>query len=455
MTDQNHAMRDDIAFMRALAEAGRDGPMAGGSILVAAGVIYAACGVAAAAGIAYNITWGGFYPLVVWFGGTGVFLAALSLIKRRLGPAADPARGASVVWTGTGWAIGAIVFSLIILSVRTQVWMLMAALPSVILAIYGAAWFVGAMLSKLRWLYAVAFGSFAMALVSAWFAADANRLFADSQLVVRDRFSDEVIGQGPDLVLIPGLASSRATWKATAERLRGRYRLHLIQVAGFAGETARGNGEGEVVIATAEAIDAYLVEKQLTPAVLIGHSLGGTMIPYLAEKHPEHLRTALVVDALPFFGVLMAGPQATAETIRPMAAQMRDGTIAADDAAYAKMMAPQLARMVQAPADRETVQHWSLVSDRGVAARALYDDLTLDLRPALSTIHTPITLIYPDNAPAGAPVAMVDGLYKAMFAPAPAIKLKRIDNSLHFIMLDQPQAFADALDAFLAEAQAH
>src|ERR1700753_1345350 len=51
--------------------------------------------------------------------------------------------------------------------------------------------------------------------------SDPNRLFADSKLVVRDRFSDEIVGKGPDLVLIPGLASSRATWKATAERLPG------------------------------------------------------------------------------------------------------------------------------------------------------------------------------------------------------------------------------------------
>ena len=39
------------------------------------------------------------------------------------------------------------------------------------------------------------------------------------KVVVRDRFSDEVVGKGPDLVFIPGLASSRVTWKATAERL--------------------------------------------------------------------------------------------------------------------------------------------------------------------------------------------------------------------------------------------
>jgi hypothetical protein len=39
---------------------------------------------------------------------------------------------------------------------------------------------------------------------------------AHADNVVRDRFSDEIVGQGPDLVLVPGLASSRGTWKATA-----------------------------------------------------------------------------------------------------------------------------------------------------------------------------------------------------------------------------------------------
>src|SRR5450755_2169785 len=72
--------------------------------------------------------------------------------------------------------------------------------------------------------------------VSATAAADANRLFADSRLIVRDRISVEVIGAGPDLLFTPGLASPREPCRPPAERLRGRYRLHLIQVAGFAGE---------------------------------------------------------------------------------------------------------------------------------------------------------------------------------------------------------------------------
>ena len=280
---------------------------------------------------------------------------------------------------------------------------------------------------------------------------DPNRLFSDSKIVVRDRFSDEVVGKGPDLVFIPGLASSRTTWKATAERLRGKYRLHLIQVAGFSGEPARGNAAGEVVVPTAEAIDDYLVEQKLSPAVVVGHSLGGTMVLYLAQKRPEHLRKALVVDALPFYAVAMMGPTASVEQVKPMATKIRDAKWDGDSAAYGKSMEPQIARMVTAPADRAMVVNWSVQSDHGVVMRALYDDLTLDLRPGLAAMKTPIVLLYPDNTPAGAPEGVMDKMYPPIFAPAATIKTQRIDKSLHFIMLDQPQAFAAALDAFLTQ----
>ncbi len=143
----------------------------------------------------------------------------------------------------------------------------------------------------------------------------------------------------------------------------------------------------------------------------------------------------------------MMGPQATAETVRPMAAQIRDASAAAPDAAYAQMMTPQINGMVSGDADRQVVLGWALASDRGVVARALYDDVTLDLRPRLAAIRTPIVLLYPNRAP---DPAKTDQVYLPLYAGAPAIALKRVDSARHFIMLDQPQAFADALDAFLA-----
>jgi pimeloyl-[acyl-carrier protein] methyl ester esterase len=112
-------------------------------------------------------------------------------------------------------------------------------------------------------------------------------------------------------VLIPGLASSRDTWKGQTAALASHHRVHLIQMAGFAGEPARSNATGTVVVPTAEAIDAYLVSEHLTPAVLVGHLLGGTMIFSLTEHHPEHIKKALLVDALPFSATVMGNTKAT------------------------------------------------------------------------------------------------------------------------------------------------
>lgn len=280
--------------------------------------------------------------------------------------------------------------------------------------------------------------------------SDPNRLFADSRLVVRDRFSDEIVGKGPDLVFIPGLASSRATWKATAERLRGHYRLHLLQVAGFAGEPSRANATGDVLAPTAEAIDAYLVQQKLTPATVIGHSLGGTTVLYLAEHHPAHLKKAMMVDALPFFGS-MQDPKATADSIRPMAEKMRDAMAGSGAKTTAASLEPQMAGMSKDAATRHMVAEWGALSDRTVVARAMFDDMTLDLRPGLSSVTTPMVLVYPDNAPLGVPAGMMQKVYTAQYAPAPSVKPQMVTGSQHFVMLDQPQAFSAALDAFLAE----
>jgi pimeloyl-ACP methyl ester carboxylesterase len=276
-------------------------------------------------------------------------------------------------------------------------------------------------------------------------ACAGTKMFSDSTLVVRDRFSDEIVGQGPDLIFIPGLSSSREVWKATAERLKGGYRLHLIQVAGFAGEAPRANASGPVLVPTAEAIDAYLVAQHLAPATVIGHSLGGTMILYLAEQHPEHMKKVMLVDALPFYSVLMGGPSATAATMAPMADNIRRSTT--------KMVLndQMLASMATTPADRANIQAWGTASDTSAVVNATADDLTLDLRPGLGAVTVPVTLVYPDYAPVGQTKGGSQALYGGQYAPLKGIKLVEVENSVHFIMFDQPARLAEALEAFLKE----
>ena len=84
-----------------------------------------------------------------------------------------------------------------------------------------------------------------------------------------DRFTVETRGKGPDVILIPGLSSSREIWEPTAKALEGRYRVHLVQVAGFAGAPTGANAEGKVAAGVAEGLAVYIQSKGLKkPAVI-------------------------------------------------------------------------------------------------------------------------------------------------------------------------------------------
>ena len=276
------------------------------------------------------------------------------------------------------------------------------------------------------------------------------KLYPDSKLIQGDRISVEVVGSGPDLIFVPGLSSSRETWKRTADRLRAHYRLHLVQVNGFAGAPAAANASGPVFEPTAEAIDAYIVSAHLAPATYVGHSLGGTMGLYLAEYHPEHLKKVMMVDALPFYGVLMGGPTATAASIKPMAEGAKFAMMNSTPEQTAANSARIIAFMVKDPEGNKEATAWGVASDRAVVATAMSEDMQLDLRPGLPAIRTPMTLVYPFDAAAGMPLAQWDGLYKGQYAPLPALNMVRVDDSKHFVMFDQPAKFDAALDAFLA-----
>ena len=96
-----------------------------------------------------------------------------------------------------------------------------------------------------------------------------------------------VQGSGTDIILIPGFASSYEVWADLASRLRHSHRLHLVQVAGFAGSPAVSSPDGRVVAPTAEAIAEYIRSQRIEAPVIIGHSLGGEVALMVGARHPD------------------------------------------------------------------------------------------------------------------------------------------------------------------------
>lgn len=154
----------------------------------------------------------------------------------------------------------------------------------------------------------------------------------------------------------------------------------------------------------------------------------------------------MVVDALPFFSA-MFGAVAPAQ-VEPQAAAMRAQIAAMDDVSFAAQQQRGIARLVRTPERRQQVIDWSIASNRAFMAEAMYEVMTTDMRPEIAHVTTPITVLYA-YAPEMGPQAAVDGLYAAGYGGAPHARLVRIDGAFHFLMLDQPAAFAAAVADFL------
>ena len=279
--------------------------------------------------------------------------------------------------------------------------------------------------------------------------AEAAPVVQTSPAFASDRLSVEVVGSGPDVILIPGLASSREVWRAEAGRLQTTHRVHLVQLAGFAGEPW-SHGDGAFVEPVVGELARYIRETGLERPAVIGHSMGGLTGVLLAQAEPGLVGKVMSVDSLPFFSA-MFGPQVTAETARPFAAQAAAGILAADEAGFRAQQAQTAIGMVRDPATREAMVEWSMASDRQAMAAAIRDVMTIDARPGLAAMTTPVWALYASDADGGAPAAGADALWGREYAALPGVRLIRVDGSRHFIMADQPARCADLVDQFLAD----
>ena len=115
-------------------------------------------------------------------------------------------------------------------------------------------------------------------------APAANAAAPAVQTIDRGRFTVEVSGSGPDVILIPGLASGRAVYDGVTPTLTQHYRVHRIQISGFAGQAAGPNDEGAVLEPTIEELHRYITDQSLDRPAVIGHSLGGLLGLLLAQR---------------------------------------------------------------------------------------------------------------------------------------------------------------------------
>ena len=264
------------------------------------------------------------------------------------------------------------------------------------------------------------------------------------------RISVQTQGSGTDIILIPGLASSREVWADLASDLRTGHRIHLVELAGFADTPAIPSPEGKVVAPAVDAIAEYIRTRHIKAPVIIGHSLGGEIALMLGANYPDQVGRLMIVDALPFY-TLMIDPSATSETAVQHATATRDWLMGQSAEQMVEFQKASIARLAKTEAVRPALVAAGLHSDRKTVADAVYELMITDLRPELDRISAPIEVVYAYDPLFGIPAASVDAMYRQAYSSAPDIHFTRIDDSFHFVMLDQPERFSRAVNAFLNE----
>jgi pimeloyl-ACP methyl ester carboxylesterase len=251
------------------------------------------------------------------------------------------------------------------------------------------------------------------------------------------------------VIFIPGLAAHRDVWNATTQALGGRYRMHLVQVNGFAGFTSQGNAEGPVTAPVAEEIARYIREKGLSKPALVGHSMGGTIAMMVAARHPELVGHLMVVDMTPNIGQIFAGPTATSQSIAAMADKMSAQIAAGTPGSPTDLLGQMIYGMTRSDAMRSVLLKYARDTDRRTAANALHELTVLDMRSELARITAPTTVLY--VIPPGIPMKPeeFETAEREQFVKLAGARLIKVEGSNHYIQIDQPSVVATELDALM------
>ena len=257
---------------------------------------------------------------------------------------------------------------------------------------------------------------------------------------------DQLGDAGPPVLFIPGLNSHADLWRPWADELASSepgFRAFLVTPAGFAGVTPYKLADG-FHAGLLPGLSALLEAEDLDDVTVVGHSAGGLVALMLAHREPERVRSVLAVDSLPFLaGLFMPGatPKQAVDQAAAMAQQMAESS----ESAYREQQSMTLPTYAKTSSFLPTLQAWSAESDRATSIAAFKDTLATDFRPALPEIEQPILVLAAWDAAMGVPKDHIDSLYTAQYGGLPNGSVRIVEDSFHFVMIDQPAAFDTAL----------
>ncbi|HEX4775966.1 MAG TPA: alpha/beta fold hydrolase [Acidimicrobiia bacterium] len=243
-------------------------------------------------------------------------------------------------------------------------------------------------------------------------------------------------GSGPPLVILPGAMDDGRWWERQLRDLSVAFTVVVWDAPGCGASTDAPTDwsladYADCVVALVHAIG-------LAPVHLLGLSFGGALAIEVFHRHPDAVRSLLLISAYAGW-VGSLGPD---EARRRVAVAERMPEMSTDD-----LVDASLPTMVS-PSIGDDERQWAerLLRDaRTESAPTVARALAVDLRDVLPTIDVP-TLVVHGTHDVRAPRSVADELV----ARIPRAEMAVVDGAGHLVNVDAPERLANEVRAFLA-----
>jgi pimeloyl-ACP methyl ester carboxylesterase len=258
------------------------------------------------------------------------------------------------------------------------------------------------------------------------------------------RLCYQEVGAGPTVIILPGLGTSIDFWQRNLPALAEHFHVLALDLPGF-GKSDKPDVAYDLRW-TCGRIRAFMDARGVERASFVGGSMGGHLALLMALEHPERVERVVLMGS--------TGAWRPPGVLLDAAIQLVWNDALVTDYLRGRWPAIYRSLFVQQTELTETLLRYQMArrarpgeyrAEGRASSRALRSIVYSSCRSRLGEVTVPVLLVWGASDRIH-PVA--DGAY--MQAHLPDARLVVIEGASHEAMLDQPEAFNDAVAAFLS-----
>lgn len=256
--------------------------------------------------------------------------------------------------------------------------------------------------------------------------------------------SYQVLGEGPPLVMLRGLARSTSHWLGYDKVMAKHCKVITIDSRGI-GTTTRPLSITDSLFDLADDVIAVLDKLNINQAHILGVSLGGMVTLATGIKYPERCRSLITLNT-------SVGRQKTVRITPAAIWAIAQGLISTDKEKIHKNLADILtaSNLPLAKKQKAAEQFWIIAEREGLYVSTALKQLLLaarfDIRKHLDKLTMPVLLVYGEDDRF---VPKINTLKIKNLLPN--ARLLGIEAAGHEITMDQPHILRSSITSWLDE----